>query len=62
MEYRTMNRKELAGELGVSPKVLRGLMKKYLTREFLEFIKERPILFKNEVQHIHKRIGATRKW
>ena len=61
MEYRTMYRKELAAELGLSPKALRELMKKYLKNEFLESVKNRP-LFENEVKHVHESIGATKKW
>jgi len=57
-----MNRKELAGELGISTAVLRRKMKKKLSPDFLSII-EGEFLLKEHVQHIHEKLSdKNRKW
>ncbi|WP_461630856.1 helix-turn-helix domain-containing protein [Labilibaculum euxinus] len=48
MEYKTMNRKELAMKLDISISTLGRRMKK-LNPAFLEYIKNRSLLFENEI-------------
>ena len=55
MEYRTMNRIELAMELEISTSTLNRRMKK-LNPVFLEHIKNRSLLFENEIKYIHENI------
>ncbi|WP_372640212.1 hypothetical protein [Ancylomarina sp.] len=63
MEYRTMNRKEIAAELDISTTTLTRRMEKSLNPEFLKLIKKRALLFENEVKYIHEGItGANKKW
>jgi hypothetical protein len=61
MEYRTMNRKELAMELDISYDILNRKMKK-LDPVFLEHIKNRQLLFENEVKYIHDHIEWRTPW
>ena len=62
MEYRTMNRIELAAELNISPATLRRKMKKKLEADFLREI-EGEILLENHVRHIHDKLsGKNSRW
>ncbi|WP_321319601.1 hypothetical protein [Labilibaculum sp.] len=61
MEYRTMNRKELAVELNISSSTLNKKMKN-LDPVFLEHIKKRQLLFENEVKYIHENVEWRAKW
>ncbi|WP_461632271.1 hypothetical protein [Labilibaculum euxinus] len=61
MEYRTMNRKELAMELDISYDIFNRKMKK-LDPVFLEHIKNRQLLFENEVKYIHDHIEWRTTW
>lgn len=62
MEYRTMNRKELAAEMGLSTEQLRRRMKKQLPIDFLDDI-EGEILLENHVQYIHEKLsGKNKAW
>ncbi|MDM8160458.1 hypothetical protein QUH73_11590 [Labilibaculum sp. K2S] len=61
MEYRTMNRKELAMELDISTSTLCKKMKK-LDPSFLEHIKNKSLLFENEVKYIHDNIEWRTPW
>lgn len=61
MEYRTMNRKELAVELDISPATLWRRMKK-LNQEFRNQIKGHSLLLENEVKYIHEQISGLKKW
>ncbi|MFA9370727.1 MAG: hypothetical protein ACERIH_03370 [Labilibaculum antarcticum] len=54
MKYRTMNRKELASELGYSKSTLGRRMKK-LPLEFREAIAQR-LLYEHEVKYIHEKL------
>jgi DNA-binding Lrp family transcriptional regulator len=63
MEYRTMNRKEIASELSISITTLTRRMEEVLKPKFLKRIKGRSILFENEVKHIYESItGMNNKW
>ncbi|MDE5417586.1 hypothetical protein L3049_06155 [Labilibaculum sp. DW002] len=61
MEYRTMNRKELAMELDISISTLGRRMKK-LNPVFLEHIKGHYLLLENEVKYIHENVEWRTKW
>jgi hypothetical protein len=61
MEYRTMNKKELAKQLNISPDKLRRKMKQ-LPLEFREHIKGHSLLFENEVQYIHENVEWRAPW
>ncbi len=62
MEYRTMNRIELAAEMDISAGTLRRKMKKKLEPEFLAEIKGE-LLLENHVRHIHQRLsGINKPW
>jgi len=61
MEYRTMNRKELAAELDISPATLWRRMQK-LDPEFKKQIQGHSLLFANEVKYIHEQITSLKKW
>ncbi|MBN2595654.1 MAG: hypothetical protein JXR82_02605 [Marinifilaceae bacterium] len=61
MEYRTMNRKELAMELDISTSTLNKKMKK-LDPVFLEHIKGHNLLLENEVKFIHENVEWRAKW
>ncbi len=50
-----MNKKELAMELDISKSTLARRMKK-LNPLFLEHIKNRSLLFENEIKYIHENI------
>lgn len=60
MKYRTMNRKELASELGISTSTLRRRIKK-LSPEFQEKIFGEPILFEYQVKHIYEKVTDVNK-
>ncbi|MCZ4693895.1 hypothetical protein DWB61_03700 [Ancylomarina euxinus] len=63
MEYRTMSKKELAAELDIHPSTLTRRMEKCLKPEFMKHIKDKSLLFENEVKHIHEGItGINKKW
>lgn len=58
-----MNRIELAAELDISLNTLTRRMKKYLKPEFLYHIKNKSLLFENEVKYIHEELtGINKKW
>ncbi|RKE04442.1 helix-turn-helix domain-containing protein [Marinifilum flexuosum] len=61
MEYRTMNRKELAAELDISYATLYRRMK-LLDPEFRKQIAGHSLLFENEVKYIHEQISGLKKW
>ena len=61
MEYRTMAKKELAAELNISSAKLRRKLKQ-LPLEFREHIKDRSLLFENEVQFIHENVEWRVPW
>ena len=61
MEYRTMNRKELAMELEISGSTLWRRMKN-LDPKFKEQIKGHYVLLENEVKYIHEQISGMQKW
>ena len=62
MEYRTMNRIELAALMDISIGTLKRKMEKKLEPEFLEEIKGE-ILLANHVQHIYEKLsGTNKKW
>jgi len=61
MKYRTMNRTELAIELDISRSTLIRRMKK-LDPAFLEHIKNRSLLFENEIKYIHDNIEWRAPW
>ncbi|WP_321319604.1 helix-turn-helix domain-containing protein [Labilibaculum sp.] len=61
MEYKTMNRKELAMELDISRSTL-GRRMEDLDPKFKEQIKGRYLLFENEVKYIHEQISGMQKW
>lgn len=61
MEYRTMNRKELAAELYISYVTLYRRMET-IDQEFLKHIKGRSLLFENEVRYIYENIERRRQW
>ncbi|WP_461641122.1 hypothetical protein [Labilibaculum euxinus] len=61
MEYRTMNRKELAMELEISKSTL-GRRMKDLDPKFKEQIKGHYVLLENEVKYIHEQISGMQKW
>ena len=61
MIYRTMNRKELAAELGISYVTLYRRMKK-LDPEFMEHIRGRYLLLEQEVKFIHDSIEWRKPW
>lgn len=61
MEYKTMNRKELAAELGISVNTLYRRMKK-LNPAFLNHIKGKSLLLENEVKYIHESIEWRKPW
>jgi hypothetical protein len=63
MEYKTMNRKELAAELDISTTTLTRRMERCLKPAFLEHIKGQSLLFENEVKYIHEGIARlNKKW
>jgi len=63
MEYRTMTRQQLANEFEISPKTLARRMEKCLKPKFLKHIKNKCLLFENEVKYIHEGItGMNIKW
>ena len=58
-----MNRKELASELSISTNTLKRRMEKYLKPEFIFHIKNKSLLFENEVKYIHEELtGINKKW
>jgi len=61
MEYKTMNRNELAEQLNISSNTLRRKLKQ-LPPEFREHIKGRSLLFENDVQYIHKNVEWRKPW
>ncbi|WP_461632273.1 hypothetical protein [Labilibaculum euxinus] len=61
MEYKTMNRKELAMELEISGSTLWRRMKS-LDPKFKEQIKGHYVLLENEVKYIHEQISGMQKW
>lgn len=56
-----MNRKELAMELDISKSTL-GRRMKNLNPDFLEHIKNRSLLFENEIKYIHENIEWRTSW
>lgn len=56
-----MTKKELAAELNISSSKLRRKIKQ-LPLEFREHIKERSLLFENEVQFIHENVEWRNPW
>ncbi|MCY1635763.1 helix-turn-helix domain-containing protein [Marinifilum sp. D737] len=61
MEYRTMNRKELAAELDISYATLYRRMK-LLDPEFRKAITGKSLLLENQVRYIHEQISGLKKW
>ncbi|MBI9058386.1 MAG: AsnC family protein [Labilibaculum sp.] len=56
MEYKTMNRIELAAKLGISESTLRRRIKK-LSPELQEKIYGQSLLFENQVKYIYEKVS-----